>query len=91
MSYMETMTCMLSEAKDSIHERHIYEYELMTRQMIEELVPQIVLKTLNECYMDLWLKLRMVFEGKEVYFQDVADYVVKELENALQQALSKMR
>lgn len=85
MSYLATMTGMLSEAKDSIHERHIYEYEAMTRQMIEELVPPLVIKTLQDTYFDLWVKLQMVFEGKPLYFEDVANYIYKELEKALRQ------
>lgn len=55
----------------------------MVRQMIIELVPPIVEKTLKETYLDLWVKLRMVFENKEVYFDDVADYVRREIEKAL--------
>lgn len=87
MSYLSTMTQLLSEAKSSIHEQHIYEFEAMVRQMIEELVPQIVIKTLQETYMELWLKLRMVFEGREVFFNDVAKYVMEEIEKALKQAM----
>ena len=87
MSYLNTMTQLLSEAKSSIHERHIYEFEAMVRQMIEELVPPLVIKTLQETYMDLWVKLQMVFENKAVYFDDVADYIRKELERALKQSL----
>ena len=82
-----TMTNLLSEAKSSIHEQHIYEFEAMVRQMIEELVPPLVIKTLQETYMDLWVKLQMVFENKAVYFDDVADYIRKELERALKQSL----
>lgn len=85
MSYLATMTNLLSEAKSSIHEQHIYEFEAMVRQMIEELVPPLVIKTLNDTYMDLWVKLQMTFENKTVYFDDVADYIWKELENALKQ------
>ena len=87
MSYLMTMTKLLSEAKTSIHEQHIYEFEAMVRQMIEELVPPLVIKTLQETYVDLWVKLQMVFEGKAVYFDDVADYIRKELERALKQSL----
>lgn len=87
MSYLKAMTNMLSEAKSSIHEQHIYEFEAMVRQMIEELVPPLVIKTLQETYMDLWVKLQMVFENKAVYFDDVADYIRKELERALKQSL----
>lgn len=87
MSYLNTMTQLLSEAKSSIHEQHIYEFEAMVRQMIEELVPPLVIKTLQETYLDLWVKLQMVFEGKAVYFDDVADYIRKELERALKQSL----
>ena len=87
MSYLNTMTQLLSEAKTSIHEQHIYEFEAMVRQMIEELVPPLVIKTLQETYLDLWVKLQMVFEGKAVYFDDVADYIRKELERALKQSL----
>lgn len=87
MSYLMTMTNLLSEAKSSIHEQHIYEFEAMVRQMIEELVPPLVIKTLQETYMDLWVKLQMVFENKAVYFDDVADYIRKELERALKQSL----
>lgn len=83
MSYLEIMANLLSEAKSSIHEQHIYEFEAMVRQMIIELVPPIVEKTLKETYLDLWVKLRMVFENKEVYFDDVADYVRREIEKAL--------
>ena len=87
MSYLATMTNLLSEAKSSIHEQHIYEFEAMVRQMIEELVPPLVIKTLQETYMELWVKLRMVFEGREVFFNDVANYVMEELEKALKQAM----
>lgn len=76
----------MSEAKSSIHEQHIYEFEAMVREMINELVPPLVIKTLQETYMDLWVKLQMVFEGKQVYFDDVADYIQKELVKALKQA-----
>lgn len=86
MSYLITMTNLLSEAKSSIHEQHIYEFEAMVREMINELVPPLVIKTLQETYMDLWVKLQMVFEGKQVYFDDVADYIQKELVKALKQA-----
>lgn len=86
MSYLSTMTSMLSESQGREHERHIYDYERLTREMIEELVPQIVEKTLNKTYMELWLKLKMVLEGKEVYFKDVADYVIDEIKNELEKA-----
>lgn len=87
MSYQDTMTLLLSEAKSSIHEQHIYEFEAMVRQMIEELVPPLVIKTLQETYMELWVKLRMVFEGREIFFNDVAKYVMEELEKAIKQAM----
>ena len=86
LSYIATMTNLLSEAKSSIHEQHIYEFEAMVRQMIEELVPPLVIKTLQNTYFDLWVKLQMVFEGKEQYFKDVADYIMKELEKELKKS-----
>ena len=86
LSYIATMTNLLSEAKSSIHEQHIYEFEAMVRQMIEELVPPLVIKTLQNTYFDLWVKLQMVFEGKELYFKDVADYIMKELEKELKKS-----
>lgn len=85
--YLQTMTTLLSENKNPQHEQHIYEFEAMVRQMIEELVPQIVEKTLETNYLDLWLKLRMVMEGKEVYFSQVADYIEKEIINILKNKL----
>lgn len=85
--YLQTMTRLLSEAKNPQHERHIYEFEEMVRQMIEELVPPIVERTLETNYLDLLVKLRMVIEGKEVYFSQVADYVKKEIENILKSKL----
>ena len=87
MSYIATMTNLLSEAKSSIHEQHIYEFEAMVRQMIEELVPPLVIKTLKDTYMDIWVKLRMTMENKEVFFEDVANYVIQELEKALRQEI----
>ena len=81
--YLQTMTTLLSENKNPQHEQHIYEFEAMTRQMIEELVPQIVEKTLQTTYFNLWVKLRMVMEGKEVSFSQVTDYVMNEIENIL--------
>ena len=88
MSYLSTMTSMLADNQGREHEKHIYDYERLTREMIEELVPQIVKNTLNDTYMELWLKLRMIFEGKEVYFNDVADYVISEIKNELEKALN---
>ena len=87
MSYLMTMKNLLSEAMTSIHEQHIYEFEAMVRQMIEELVPPLVNITLQDTYMELWLKLRMIFDGREVYFNDIADYVFKEIEKALKQKM----
>lgn len=87
MSYLDTMTLLLSEAKSSIHEQHIYEFEAMAREMINELVPPLVIKTLQETYTELWLKLRMLFEGREVYFDDIANYIIEEIEKALKQKM----
>lgn len=89
MSYLATMANLLSESKSSIHEQHIYEFEAMVRQMIEELVPPLVIKTLKDTYMDIMVKLRMELEGREVYFNDVAEYIYKEIEKALKQKMMK--
>ena len=85
--YLQTMTTLLSENKNPQHQEHIIQFTLMCKEMIEELVPQIVEKTLETNYLDLWLKLRMVLEGKEVYFNDVANYVEKEITNILKNKL----
>ena len=81
------MTSLLSEAKSSIHEQHIYEFELMCRQMIEELTPIIVKQTLMDTYFDLWVKLRMILDNKEVSFKEVSDYILKQIEEELKKMI----
>lgn len=78
---------MLSENSNPQHERHITAFYLMAKELIREMVPEIVKQTLNDTYFDLWVKLRMIIEGKEVYFNDVADYIIKEIERTLKDSI----
>lgn len=87
MSYLATMTTLLSENKNPQHEQHIYEFEAMVRQMIEELTPQIVERTLLNTYFELWVKIRMILDNKEVSFSQITDYIIQEIENELKSKL----
>jgi len=90
MSYLATMATLISEAKNQIHESHIYEFEYMVRQMIEELTPKIVKETLLDTYMELYVKIKMLLDGKEVSFDDINEYIMNEIQENLIKSLSKL-
>lgn len=91
MSYLATMTTMLSEAKDTIHERHIIEQELMMRQMIEELTPQIVKQELATMDSELLVKIQTQLNGKDMDFPEIRIIIRQMIEEELKTALNRIR
>ena len=45
---MVEITMMASEAKDSVHERHVYEYFTATEKFVRTAVPQLVADYLDQ-------------------------------------------
>lgn len=87
MSYLATMTTLLSENKNPQHQEHIISFTAMCKEMIEELVPQIVERTLLNTYFELWVKIRMILDNKEVSFSQITDFIIQEIENELKSRL----
>ena len=85
--YLQTMTQLISETKNPQHERHIYEFVKMVDEMIEEKVPQIVERVMQENYMDILVKLQMILDGREVNFEQVSDYIINEIRNIIKSKL----
>lgn len=87
MSYLATMTTLLSENKNPQHEAHIYAFEAMARQMIFELGPQMVRQELANTYLDLLVKIQTQINGRNVDFPDIIEYIKNIIEEELQKEL----
>ena len=71
MSYLGTMTTMLSDSKNPEHERHIYEIHSMVLEMIKELVPPLV----RECYNEINVDVSTYLNGRSVSGEGLREYI----------------
>ena len=91
MSSLSIMTTMLSESKDSIHERHIEQFYLMCQSLILEMVPQLIKNELNNIESELWVKIQTQINGRDVDFPDIRKYIRDFIESELKKVFKDMR
>lgn len=90
MSYLATITMLDSENKNPNHREHIYQFSNLCREMIEQLTPQIVKQVLLDTYMELYVRIQMMLDGKEVSFNDINNYIMNMIRDNLIQSLNKL-
>lgn len=84
---MGEITMMASEAKDSVHEQHIYDYFTATEKFVRTAVPQLVADYLGQFREQLVVEFETYFNGEKMHHDDiaraVADIVEKSISNAV--------
>ena len=84
---MPEITMMVSEAKDSIHERHIYDYFAATEKFVRTAVPQLFADCMTQFEERLVVEFETYLNGQRIHHDDieraVADIVKKSVGKAL--------
>lgn len=91
MSSLSVMTEMLSEAKESIHARHIEQFYIMCQSLILEMVPQLIKNELDNIETDLLVKIQTQINGRDVDFPDVRQYIRDMIENEIKKMIKDIR
>ena len=91
MSAMNLMTLMLSEAKETIHQRHIEEYYMLCCELIKEMVPQLIKQELSNIETDLWVKIQTQINGKNIDFPDIRNYIRQMIEDEIKNIAQEIR
>lgn len=85
---MGEITMMASEAKDSVHEQHVYDYFTATEKFVRTAVPQLVADYLDQFREKLVVEFETYFNGQKMHHDDiaraVADIVEKSIGGAIQ-------
>lgn len=91
MSAMGIMTTMISEAKESIHARHVEQFYLMCQALINESVPQLIRNELANMDSDLLVKIQTQINGRNIDFPDVRQYIREIIEDELRKIVNEIR
>ena len=88
---MGILTTMYSEAKDTIHERHITEYYILCKTLIKEMVPEIVKQEMANTESDLWVRIQTQLNGKDIDFPEIREYIRQMIEEELRKMVREIR
>lgn len=91
MSSLSVMTEMLSEAKESIHARHIEQFYIMCQSLILEMVPQLIKNELNNIETDLWVKIQTQINGRNIDFPEIRQYIMDMIEREIKNMIKDIR
>lgn len=91
MSAMGIMTTMISEAKESVHARHIEEFYLLCQALINESVPQLIKNELANMDSELLVRIQTQINGRNIDFPDVRQYIREIIEDELRKIVNEIR
>lgn len=83
---MNEITMMASEAKNSVHEQHVYEYFAAMEKYVRTAVPQLIADYLTDFREKLIVEFETYFNGERMHHADIAkaiaDIVAKSINAA---------
>lgn len=91
MSAMGIMTTMISEAKESVHARHIEEFYLLCQALINESVPQLIKNELANMDSELLVRIQTQINGRNIDFPEIRQYVREIIEEELRKIVNEIR
>lgn len=87
---MGEITMMASEAKDSVHERHIYEYFSAMEKYVRTAVPQLIADYLTDFREKLIVEFETYFNGEKMHHADIAKAIAEIVEKSINAAVLKI-
>ena len=88
---MPEITTMASEAKDSIHEQHIYDYFAATEKFVRTAVPQLVADYLDQFQERLVVEFETYFNGEKMHHDDIAKAIADILDKSIMKTSHELK
>ena len=84
---MPEITMMVSEAKGSIHEHHIYDYFAATEKFVRTAVPQLFADCMTQFEERLVVEFETYLNGQKIHHDDIAKAVADIIERSIGKAV----
>ena len=88
---MPEITMMASEAKDSIHERHIYDYFAATEKFVRTAVPQLFADCMTQFEEKLAAEFETYLNGQKIHHDDIAKGISEILRKSIGDAVRNVK
>ena len=88
---MAEITMMASEAKDSIHEHHIYDYFAATEKFVRTAVPQLFADCMTQFEERLVVEFETYLNGQKIHHDDIAKGISEILRKSIGDAVRNVK
>ena len=88
---MPEITMMTSEAKGSIHERHIYDYFAATEKFVRTAVPQLFADCMTQFEERLVVEFETYLNGQKIHHDDIAKGISEILRKSIGDAVRNVK
>ena len=88
---MPEITMMVSEAKDSIHERHVYDYFAATEKFVRTAVPQLFADCMTQFEERMVVEFETYLNGQKIHHDDIEKGISEILHKAIGEALRNVK
>ena len=88
---MPEITMMASEAKDSIHEHHIYDYFAATEKFVRTAVPQLFADCMTQFEERLVVEFETYLNGQKIHHDDIAKGISEILRKSIGDAVRNVK
>ena len=88
---MNEITMMASEAKNSVHEQHVYEYFSAMEKYVRTAVPQLVADYLTEFREKLIVEFETYFNGERMHHADIAKAIAETVAKSVGDAVANIQ
>ena len=88
---MPEITMMANEAKDSIHERHVYEYFAATEKFVRTAVPQLFADCMTQFEERLVVEFETYLNGQKIHHDDIAKGISEILRKSIGDAVRNVK
>lgn len=88
---MNEITMMASQAKNSVHEQHVYEYFSAMEKYVRTAVPQLIADYLDQFSEKLVVEFETYFNGQKMHHDEIAKAVAEIVQKSIGAAVMKIK